>query len=423
MSSILTITDECVKCGKCIPVCTIYSINSDETTSPRGFLHLLSTYERDELDLDKQVKEIFESCFLCTNCVSVCPAAIRTDTAIERVRVDIANKYGISWYKRVVFWLLSHRKVIDILAKFGYVFQSCGFKINKERFSNSMRLRFNIPLVKMIDKTRLLPTIGKKSFMNSHPEFIDNGGDKTVGIFIGCMGNYAYTGIGEGLLKIFKELKINAHLMKKQACCGAAMYFTGDTKTTKKNAKFNIAYFEKMLESVEAIIIPEATCSGMIKVDYEHLFNDEKEWQERAVKISKRIYLATEYLDKFTNLKEILATKNRSNLSITYHDPCHARKMQGVYKEPRNLLSQNFTITEMSDPNQCCGFGGVTMQTNRYYLSKASGQQKVPMIEDTKAEFVGAECSACRMQLNNALHIHNSDQRCINPIELIASVL
>ncbi|QKF64268.1 (Fe-S)-binding protein [Campylobacter corcagiensis] len=421
--SIVNITDACVKCGKCIPVCTIHNINRDETTSPRGFLDLLSAYQNGDLELDKQAKEIFESCFLCTNCVDVCPSSIGTDTAIEMVRSDIADKYGISWYKKVVFWFLSHRKIMDLTAKFGYVFQSCGLKVNKEKFSNSMRMRFNLPLVKMIDKTRLLPTFGKKSFLNSYPEFIDNGGEKTIGIFIGCMGNYFYTGIGEGLLKICKTLKINAHLMKKQACCGAAMYFTGDTKTTKKNAKFNIEYFEEILKTVDAIIIPEATCSGMIRVDYEHLFHDEEEWKNRAIAISSKVFLATEYFDKFTNLAEILATKNSSDLSITCHDPCHARKMQGVYKEPRHLLAQNFSITEMSNPNQCCGFGGVTMQTNRYYLSKASGKQKVPMIEKTGAKFVSAECSACRMQLNNALHIDKSDKRCVNPIELIASVL
>jgi glycolate oxidase iron-sulfur subunit len=34
------ITDDCVKCGKCIPVCTIHGVNADEVTSPRGFIDL-----------------------------------------------------------------------------------------------------------------------------------------------------------------------------------------------------------------------------------------------------------------------------------------------------------------------------------------------------------------------------------------------
>ncbi|MDD3344460.1 MAG: hypothetical protein PHR87_13550, partial [Sulfurospirillaceae bacterium] len=31
-------SDACVKCGKCIPVCTIHEVNRDEVTSPRGFI-------------------------------------------------------------------------------------------------------------------------------------------------------------------------------------------------------------------------------------------------------------------------------------------------------------------------------------------------------------------------------------------------
>eukprot|EP00792_Barthelona_sp_PAP020_P012649 TRINITY_DN7405_c0_g1_i1.p1 TRINITY_DN7405_c0_g1~~TRINITY_DN7405_c0_g1_i1.p1 ORF type:complete len:84 (-),score=15.31 TRINITY_DN7405_c0_g1_i1:151-402(-) len=57
------ISDDCVKCGKCKPVCTIFNINQDETTSPRGFIDLLGAYKRDELELDKTAKDIFESCF------------------------------------------------------------------------------------------------------------------------------------------------------------------------------------------------------------------------------------------------------------------------------------------------------------------------------------------------------------------------
>ena len=57
------ISDECIKCGKCKTVCTIFNVNQDETTSPRGFIDLLGAYKRDELSLDKNTKNIFESCF------------------------------------------------------------------------------------------------------------------------------------------------------------------------------------------------------------------------------------------------------------------------------------------------------------------------------------------------------------------------
>ena len=411
-------SDACVKCGKCIPVCTIHNVNADEVTSPRGFIDLLGAYQDGKLELDKNAKDIFESCFLCTNCTDVCPKALLTDMVIEQVRNDIRKKFGIAWFKRAFFYLLRHRTTMDILFKMGYVFQTCGFKIRKE--IESMEPRFSMPIIK---KDRLLPSMGKTSFLNAHPENISNGGKRKVAVFIGCLGNYNYRQVGDSLLSILKHLEIDAFLAKAQKCCSAPAYFTGDFDTVDYLAKYNIEYFEKFIDDVEAIIIPEATCSAMMKIDYEHYFHDQPEWRERAIKVSKKIFMATEWLETHTDLSSLLATKGKQSVDVTYHDPCHARKMQGVYQEPRKLISQNYVIKEMSDPNACCGFGGVTMQTEKYHFAKAAGVPKAAMIKQTGAKVVSAECSACRMQINNSLHQADADVVFKNPIELIAQAL
>ena len=412
------ISDMCVKCGKCKPSCTIFKISGDEVRSPRGFLDLIGAYNRGEMKLDKNAKSIFESCFLCTNCVEACPASLPVDEMIENVRFDLAQKYGISWYKRLFFYLLRHRWIMDFAARLGYVFKSCGFK---ERDNDTMQPKFALPMLK---KERLLPNPSKKSFLNSHPEIIKNG-ERQVGIFIGCMANYAYTDTGEGLLKILKELGISAHLMKKQVCCAAPAYFTGDFATVEANAKKNIAYFEKVLESCEAIICPEATCSAMLKVDYERFFEHDEHWKERAKKVMSKLYLATEYFVKFTNLEQILEqkTEGKEKLALVSHDPCHARKMQGVWREPRALLSRIFELKNSGDETSCCGFGGVTTQSQNYHLARAAGLSRANTLSKAGANVVSAECSACKMQLNNSLNLASSELRCKNPIELIASVL
>ena len=76
----------------------------------------------------------------------------------------------------------------------------------------------------------------------------------------------------------------------------------------------------------------------------------------------------------------------------------------------------------MSDPNTCCGFGGVTMQSEKYHFAQAAGVPKAAMIEKTGAEIVSAECSACRMQINNSMGVE-SETIFKNPIELIAEAL
>ena len=420
------ISDDCVKCGKCKPVCTIFNINQDEATSPRGFIDLLGAYKRDELELDKNAKDIFESCFLCTNCVEVCPNDLPTDMIIEQVRSDIAKKYGIAWYKRFFFYLLRHRKTMDLLSKMGWMFQTCALKLDKAK--QSAIPRFSLPIVK---KDRALPFADSRSFLNKYPQLIkaknkkeSNDKKNKIAIFIGCMSNYTYTNTGDSLVKILKKLEIDIFIPKKQLCCGAPAYFTGDFDTVDYLAKKNIEYFESWIDDVDAVIIPEATCSAMINQDWEHYFHNQPQWKQRAKKLSEKIFLATKWLENNTQLKDILSTSGKKiDQLVTYHDPCHAKKMQGVWKEPRELLKQNYVLTEMSDSNRCCGFGGVTMQTEKYDFAKAAGAPKAAMIRDTKAQIVSAECSACRMQITNSLHLANVDVVFKNPIELIAEAL
>lgn len=428
------ITNACVKCGKCIPVCTIHDINADETTSPRGFLDLIAAFKRDELKLDKNLKNIFESCFLCTNCVEACPSSLRVDSAIESVRYELAKRYGIAWYKKLAFFLLGNRKVMDFVARLGYVFQSCAFKIQgqdklscldesgKIQENLGMSARFSFPMVK---KGRLLLTLSKKSFLNTQPEFIDNGGSKSVGLFVGCLSNYAYTSTAEAVLKIAKKLKINVDLLKKQSCCGAPQYFTGDFKAVERLAKKNIEYFEQKLEKLDAIIVPEATCSAMLNVDYEHFFalQEELDWAKRAKAVAGKIFLATKYFYDESDLLKMLEKGQKSDLLVTYHDPCHARKMQGVFKEPRALLKANFNFVELAQSNTCCGFGGVSMQTNHFNKALKVGIKKAQDIKESKAQIISAECSACRMQISNALQQEKAQVLFKNPLELIAWAL
>ena len=420
------ISDDCVKCGKCKPVCTIFNINQDEATSPRGFIDLLGAYERNELELDQTAKDIFESCFLCTNCVEVCPNDLPTDMIIEQVRSDIAKKFGIAWYKRLFFFLLRHRKTMDFLSKLGWVFQTCALKIDEKK--QSALPRFSLPIVK---KGRVLPFADSRSFLNKYPANIkainkveEENKKNKVAIFIGCMSNYTYTNTGDSLVKILKKLELDIMIPKKQLCCGAPAYFTGDFDTVDYLAKKNIEYFETWIDEVDAVIIPEATCSAMIKQDWEHYFHNQPEWKERAIKLSKKIFMATKWLENSTNLKNLLATSGKKfDELVTYHDPCHAKKMQGIWQEPRTLLKQNYVLKEMSDSNRCCGFGGVTMQTEKYDFAKAAGAPKAAMIKETKAQIVSAECSACRMQITNSLYLADVDVQFKNPIELIAEAL
>jgi len=164
----------------------------------------------------------------------------------------------------------------------------------------------------------------------------------------------------------------------------------------------------------------------MIKHDWEVFFRNRgmDDWAERSKELNKKIFMVTEWLYKETELKELLDKKGINfEESVTYHDACHAKKVQGIEKEPRELLKSNYELKEMEDSNRCCGFGGVTMQTEKFHLAQAAGQPKAAMIKNSGAQIVSAECSACRMQISNSLHQNNVEVEFKNPIELIDRAL
>jgi glycolate oxidase iron-sulfur subunit len=407
----------CIKCGKCIPGCTIHRVNPDEATSPRGFLDILKGVEEGEIEIDKTFKDTVESCFLCNQCVEVCPNSLPTDFMIENARNLVAKKYGIAWWKRAFFFMLRHRWAYDLISKLGFYFQTCGFKIEEEK--KSIRSRFSLP---MLHKGRLLPAFRKTTFLKKYPENIKASGKRKVAIFIGCMANYNYTEVGDALVKILKFLDIDIFIPKKQACCGAPAYFTGDFETTEYLIKKNIEYFEEFIDEVEAILIPEATCTAMIRKDWEEYIKHymDESWLKRYKKIQNKVFGTTEWLYKHTDLEKKL---NNKITTVTYHDACHFGKVFNIKKEPRALVSKVAELREMENPDYCCGFGGITIQSEKFDLARKEGLIKAEMIKKVDAEVVSAECSACRMQITEHLDKVGDNKKFMHPLEIIAKAI
>lgn len=435
MLDIKTLSNSCVKCGKCIPSCTIYMANRDETTSPRGFLDLLGAVKRGDLDLDKNVKNIFESCFLCTTCVTQCPSSLSVDNAIESIRIDIARIYGIAWYKKAYFFLLRHRKAANFVFNMLGFIAPCAFKAHNNN-SVDKKLTSRLKLFKNASgkhsKRSIFP-FAKKSFLQTYSGLIEPKGQfiesaktknikhKKVAIFIGCLSNYNYVNVGKSLLEILSTLGIKAFIPQAQQCCGAPAFFTGDIKTTLFLAKKNIDYFESFFDEIDCMLIPEATCAAMIKHDWKIALANDDVYKQKLESMLPKIAMASEWLYENTNLLDLLPESSLD--SITYHDPCHARKVLGIHKEPRVLLQKSYKFIELKDSARCCGFGGISMQSDKYHLTLKAGEPKARDIQSSGAKIVSAECGACRMQLDNALSQIDSQVSFAHPLELITQAL
>ncbi|MEM2058165.1 MAG: heterodisulfide reductase-related iron-sulfur binding cluster, partial [Thermoproteota archaeon] len=115
-----------------------------------------------------------------------------------------------------------------------------------------------------------------------------------------------------------------------------------------------------------------------------------------------KVYHLSEYIVDV--LKRKLPELKEVKMRVTWHDPCHLGRGQGIYKQPRELLTSipGVELVEMKKPDQCCGAGG-GVRSGKRELSDLIRADKVKMILETGAKAVVTECPFCVIQLRDAL--------------------
>ena len=178
-------------------------------------------------------------------------------------------------------------------------------------------------------------------------------------------------------------------------------------------ARHNIALFEQA--QVEVIVTDCATCGSTLK-DYGQLLADDPEWAARANAFSKKVRDVSEFLMSIPLEKP----QGRVEARVTYHDPCHLRRGQGVWKEPRALLKMidGIEFIEMPEADWCCGSAGSQLITH-YETSLKVLARKMDNLTATQAQYIASGCPGCQMQLNVGIRKRGLNVQVVHPIELL----
>jgi Fe-S oxidoreductase len=123
-----------------------------------------------------------------------------------------------------------------------------------------------------------------------------------------------------------------------------------------------------------------------------------------------------------------LKLANQADLEeVTYHDPCYLGRHNGVYEEPRELLtSAGLSLQEMSRSRSdsfCCGAGGAQM-----WKEEEPGAQLVRTVRFAEAQSSGATtlavgCPFCARMLEDANKQGDSPLKVKDVAEIVAATL
>jgi glycolate oxidase iron-sulfur subunit len=181
----------------------------------------------------------------------------------------------------------------------------------------------------------------------------------------------------------------------------------------REQARHNIALFEQA--QVEVIVTDCATCGSTLK-EYGHLLADDNEWAARAAAFSEKVRDVSEFLMSIPLEKP----QGRVEARVTYHDPCHLRRGQGVWQQPRTLLQMidGLEFVELPESDWCCGSAGSQLITH-YETSLKVLQRKMENLESTQAEYIASGCPGCQMQLNVGAQRRGLEVQVVHPIALL----
>jgi len=197
-------------------------------------------------------------------------------------------------------------------------------------------------------------------------------------------------------------------------CCGMPMMGYGYIEMAKKLAKHNIDIWASA--DVQVIITICATCGSFMK-GYENLLSEDPDYADLAKAFSQKIQDISQFLVDVISLRENLgATRQR----VTYHDPCHLIRGQGVSQQPRFLLKSilGLELVEMKEADWCCGGAG-TYILNEYELSTEILQRKIANIMATEAGIIATGCPGCQIQLGLGVKRAGLRARVAHPIQLL----
>src|SRR5208283_5831252 len=94
-----------------------------------------------------------------------------------------------------------------------------------------------------------------------------------------------------------------------------------------------------------------------LKTHLPHLFDNDPNLRARADRLADRTFELTSFLVDVRGF--VPRTEAGRPGTFTYHDGCSGLRELGVKEQPRKLLAAvGATVTEMAEPEICCGFGG-----------------------------------------------------------------
>ena len=356
---------------------------------------------------EQQINQVVTECYQCKLCYTVCPYVPPHEWDIDFPRTMMRAHLVEAKKKRPTLAdrMFGDTDLVGNLASLAAPLANWANQNPKIRSLMEKHLG--------IHKDRLLPTFHSETFAKwfakrprrEPPEKTE--GTEKVALFYTCLINYNEPEIGKATVGVLEKNGIDC-VVPEQQCCGLPFLDSGMVDRAMQKIEANVATLSKLAKQGHKIVVPSASCSYMLKLDYPRFLPTDD-----AKLVSENTYDLSEYLVKLHEAGKLDLNFSQKAGKIRYHQPCHL-KAQNIGFKAQELLSliPGAEVKRM----QCCSGhdGSWSVKKENFEASMKVGK---PLFKFMKAEeaCTVTDCPLSAIQVQQA-----TGQKPIHPIEVLA---
>ncbi len=421
---------DCLRCGKCKPVCSTHVPRANLLYSPRdkilatsslieAFLYEEQTRRGISIRHWEEFEDVADHCTVCHKCESPCPVNIDFGDVSMNMRnlLRKMDKRSFNPGKRAAMFFLNAtdpstiRATREVMMGWGYKAQRMGHEVFKAvarkqakappptvgkpavreqviHFVNK-KMPGNLPkktarALLDIEDNKMIPIIRDPKKTNANSE--------AVFYFPGCGSERLFSQVGLATQAMLWDVGVQTVLPPGYLCCGYPQRGAGDYDKAEKMVTDNRVLFHRMANTlnyldIKTVVVSCGTCYDQLAgYEFEKIFP------------GCRIMDIHEYLlEKNVKLEGVTGTR------YMYHDPCHSpMKMQDPLKTVNALVSTIDNV-KIEKNDRCCGESG-TLAAARPDISTQvrfrKEQEMVAGADKLRQDFDGdvkilTSCPAC----------------------------
>jgi FAD/FMN-containing dehydrogenase/Fe-S oxidoreductase len=375
-----TAIKDCLRCGKCKPVCNTHVPRANLLYSPRNkilatglmieaFLYEEQTRRGISLRHFDEMNNVADHCTICHKCLNPCPVNIDFGEVTIKMRT-ILKKYGkrqfhVGKWAALSFLNITNPTTLKLMRKsmleWGYKAQRLGYWFAKQLHlldkrpaatAGKMRLQAQVinfvkkPLPSQLPKHSLRSLLGIEDHtlvpIVRDPAKV-NEDSNAVFYFPGCGSERLFSQVGLATLAMLYQLGTETVLAPGYLCCGYPQNANGDTDKGKQISTANQVLFHRVANTlnyleIKTVIVSCGTCMDQLL-----------HYQFQQIFPGCRLLDIHEYL-----MEKGIVLNGGSPIKYLYHDPCHTpmKSYQPLHVASR-LMGQPVLLSE-----RCCGEAG-----------------------------------------------------------------